>query len=541
MSSENKSIPGKFCSNSDNFSGAPVTSAQAPSTIPAEVVSTRTETEIQLTAEIVRAIIDQAVVGFVQSDLSSRIIFANDRYCEITGYSREELLGKRWQEFTHPDDLPRNIQFFEQMAHDEEYFSFEKRYIRKNGEIVWVNIEPSQLRDASGQIVGGAAFVADVTERKRALDELRMSEEKHRLLFENSRDALMTMALPSSKFTSANRSTLQMFGAASEVEFTRLSPWDISPERQPDGQTSAAKAVQMIETAVQEGSNFFEWTHKRLDGMTFPAEVLLTRMEQDGRTSIQASVRDISGRKKLEKEILERHREMTELHKLLVAAQTAAAFAHELNQPLLAIASYSEAALMLLKAVNPNLDKIRKAIEGSAQQAYRAGHSIREMLEVLSMKEFSTETFDLTQEIYASLDAARTECELQFDSMVRLEGEIPLIRANRIHLQKVLLNLLHNGIEAAWEAGMLPASFTMTVRTIYDENVAQLTIQDNGPGFRKGDIQHLFEPFFTTKARGIGMGLSISRSLIEANGGRLWADLQQGPGATFHLTLPIAT
>jgi PAS domain S-box-containing protein len=384
--------------------------------------------------------------------------------------------------------------------------------------------------------------VVDIIKHKQVLEALRRARKKHRLLFENSRNALMTLAPPSWKFTSANRATLRMFGAASEAEFTCLGPWDISPEQQPDGLASAEKAKQVIETAMREGSYFFEWTHKRLDGRTFPAEVLLTRMEQqDGQVSIQATVRDITERKRLEKEILERRNEMENLQKLHVAAQTAAAIAHELNQPLLAIASYSEAALILLKAEKPNLDKVRKAIEGSELQAHRAGQSIRELLEFLSTKDFPNEAIDLNKEILDVLDTARSEHELQFQSVLQLEEGLPLVRANRTHVQKVLLNLLHNGIEAMQEAGVPLPCITVTVRTINDKAVAQVTIQDNGPGIKKEDSQRLFEPFFTTKARGIGMGLAVSRSLIEANGGQLWVDPQENPGATFHLTLPFAT
>lgn len=232
---------------------------------------------------------------------------------------------------------------------------------------------------------------------------------------------------------------------------------------------------------------------------------------------------------------------MAELQKLHVASQTAAAFAHELNQPLLAIASYSEAALMLLQAEKPDLDKIRKAVSESERQAQRAGQSIRKLLEFLSMKEFPTEVFELNKEILAIFDTARQEDELQFHSMLRQEEDIPLIRANRTHLQKALLNLLHNGSEAALEAGVPLPSIIVTLRGISDENLVQITIQDNGPGFKKPDFRRLFEPFFTTRAKGIGMGLAVSRSLIESNGGQLWADPQQGQGAIFHLTLPFAT
>ncbi len=253
------------------------------------------------------------------------------------------------------------------------------------------------------------------------------------------------------------------------------------------------------------------------------------------------STEDITAQKMMGKEILERRNEMAYLQKLYVADQTAAAIAHELNQPLLAIASYSKAALMMMEAEKPDYDEIRNAIEESERQAHRAGKSMRELLEFLRMKEFPSEAFDLNKEIHNSLNAAQSEYELQFDSILRLEEGLPLVSANRAQIQKVLFNLLCNGIEAMHESGVPLPAITVTVCAMKDRNVAQLTIQDNGPGVEKENFNRLFEPFFTTKAKGIGMGLAVSRSLIEANGGKLWIGTQEDSGATFHLTLPFAT
>ena len=618
--------------------------------------------------EKLSAIVNQVIVGIVQSDPAGTITFVNDHFCDISGYRREELLAKRWQDLTDPEDLQSSIRLYKQMVQDGNPLTFEKRYIRKDGKVVWVSISACRMNDADGQLAGGLGVVVDITKRKRAEDALkksseeiadlynhapcgyhsldkdgvirqindtelewlgytrdemvgkfkmtdlmtrasrqifrenfpqfmqrgfvhdlefdlirkdgsvlsglvsataiydasgnfamtrstlrdisrrkrglaalRASEEKYRVLYENSRDALMTMAPPSWKFTSANRSTLMMFGASSEAEFTLLSPSDISPELQPDGLSSAEKVRQMLDTAMRDGSIFFEWTYKRLDGSTFPAEILLSRVKREGQEYIQATARDITERKRLEKEIMERREKMEELQKLQIAAQTAAAIAHELNQPLMAIASYSKATRILLQAEKPDLDEVRNTIAASEQQVLRVGDSIRDLLEFLSMKEFPSEAFDLNQEILDVLDTARSEHELQFRTILRLEKELPLVRANRNHIQKVLLNLLHNGIEAMQDAGVPLPSITVAVRTIKDSCLAQVTIQDNGPGIKKEDLQRMFEPFFTTKVSGIGMGLAISRSLIEANGGQLWIDPQERPGATFHFTLPLET
>ena len=151
---------------------------------------------------------------------------------------------------------------------------------------------------------------------RRALDEVRVrqarkdaetalleSEEKYRQLFESSRDALMLVMLPSLKFSKANQATLKLFGASNENEFTTLVPSDISPERQPDGSFTHEKSREMIEIALREGSHMFEWEHQRLDGHPFVADVLLTRMDLGGNVYLQATVRDISERKRSEQRI----------------------------------------------------------------------------------------------------------------------------------------------------------------------------------------------------------------------------------------------
>ncbi len=280
---------------------------------------------------------------------------------------------------------------------------------------------------------------------------------------------------------------------------------------------------------------------RRVDGSSFQAKLDSMRMEAGNDSPIRIVISDITERKSMEKEIQDRRKKMDDLHLLHATSQTVAAIAHELNQPLLAIASYSNAALMLLGSREPNLDKIRKAIDGCERQAHRAGKSIRDLLEFLNTQEFTTETFDLHEEITDVLDAARSEQELAFECVFRKGEEIPVVRANRIHVQKVLLNLLHNGMEAMREGGVPLPVICVTVKRIPDESAVQVTIQDNGPGIREGDVYRLFKPFFTTKAKGIGMGLAVSRSLIETNGGKLWFEPQSGAGAIFHLTLPLAT
>jgi PAS domain S-box-containing protein len=145
----------------------------------------------------------------------------------------------------------------------------------------------------------------EIADRQRAELELRESEEKYRLLYESSPDAIMTLAPPTWRFISGNPATVKMFGAKDEEEFTCHEPWKFSPERQPDGRASAEKAIEMIETAMLEGSHFFEWTHRRINGEVFPATVLLSRIMLAGKAFLQATVRDVTEQKRAEEKLRE--------------------------------------------------------------------------------------------------------------------------------------------------------------------------------------------------------------------------------------------
>jgi PAS domain S-box-containing protein len=169
---------------------------------------------------------------------------------------------------------------------------------------------------------GISASIGVALMRKQQEDALRESEARQRLLFDGSRDAMMTVAPPSWKFTSGNPAALAMFGAKDAAEFTKLGPWDISPERQPDGSLSADKIREVTETALREGSLFFEWTYRRLNGADFPATVLITRMEMAGKAFLQATMRDITVQKQAEartEKMLMRQRGISRLQQSLLA------------------------------------------------------------------------------------------------------------------------------------------------------------------------------------------------------------------------------
>ncbi|MEQ1795471.1 MAG: PAS domain S-box protein [Nitrospira sp.] len=184
--------------------------------------------------------------------------------------------------------------------------------IRSEGKMVGVicheHIGPARVWTAEEQqfatsVANTVSLVLEAADRRKAEQALRENEEKYRGLFESSQDAIMILSPPDWKFTACNPATVALFGAQSVEHFTTLGPWDVSPPAQPDGELSRHKAPKMIMRAMQEGSHFFEWTHKKLDGQDFSATVLLTRVTLRGQTSLQATVRDVSEQKRAEEAI----------------------------------------------------------------------------------------------------------------------------------------------------------------------------------------------------------------------------------------------
>jgi signal transduction histidine kinase len=271
-----------------------------------------------------------------------------------------------------------------------------------------------------------------------------------------------------------------------------------------------------------------EGVHDYID-KPFSAEELLARI----------GVR-ISARQRQEATLKALRAEMEELSKLHVASQTAAAIAHELNQPLNAITSYSEAALRLLRSGNPAPEKLRQALEGGAAQAQRAGQVVRELLLFFQGRDAPVEAVDLHQAIQRALAMAEADGHGGFQRTIDLAPGLGSVRANRLQIEKVLVNLVSNGVDAMRAAGVGAPSITITGRRAPEDDMAQLTVADCGPGLTEQAVLRVFQPFYTTKPSGIGMGLAISRALVEANGGRLWSEANPGRGGIFHLTLPLA-
>ena len=246
---------------------------------------------------------------FVQS--GGRIAYCNAAMVRLVGASGpNELLGKPCFKIIPPLNKAVRERILRQKEAGATAPLREMEYLHRDGSRVWVETTAVAIRFLGQD--SHLVFIRDITGRKAAETALRENEAKYRTLYESSRDALMTLFPPDWRFTAGNPATIEMFGAEDEADFTSRGPWEVSPERQPDGELSSAKARRMIETAMAQGSHFFDWTHKKIGGPDFPATVLLTRIELKGRAGLQATVRDVSAQKRAEQALREMAKEWQE-------------------------------------------------------------------------------------------------------------------------------------------------------------------------------------------------------------------------------------
>ena len=248
---------------------------------------------------------------------------------------------------------------------------------------------------------------------------------------------------------------------------------------------------------------------------------------------------DITARKQAELEAREQRLELAHLTRVATLGELSGAMAHELSQPLTAILSNAQAAQRLMARSEPDLPEIRSILADIVDDDRRAGEVIERLRAMLRKDEPQFLPVDLNQIIADVLALERSDLiSRRVTVSLELADELPWVNGDSVQLQQVLLNLMLNACEAM---SSRPATERrVVVTTARDGELSQVNVADRGTGIPADTLERVFEPFFTTKKQGLGMGLSICRSIVEVHGGRLWVSNNEGPGATFHLSLPSA-
>jgi PAS domain S-box-containing protein len=378
---------------------------------------------------------------------------------------------------------------------------------------------------------GVVATFLDVTERRSAEARLRLWAEA----FEHANLGLAISDARTNRFLAVNPTFARQRGYLQD-ELVGKPVILIFPE---DLRLELRARIARIDEPTHDA---FETEQLCKDGRRFPVLLDITVLRgEDGRPMNRiAFAFDLTERKRTEDALRALNVEMERLTHRHVARQTIAAIAHELNQPLNAIATYSEAALRLLRAGNPHPERLQLAVESGAKEVQRAGQAARQLLSVLKTGDEPLEAVDISSAVRAAMKRLRSDRPDAPRISLEAESGLLPVRANRLQVEKVLANLIENGIEVMRDAGVLEPAISISIHSLLKRNVVQVTVRDHGPGVEAPLRNQIFKPFFTTKPGGLGMGLAISRNIVESHGGELWFDSEPGAGARFHLTLPFA-
>jgi PAS domain S-box-containing protein len=383
----------------------------------------------------------------------------------------------------------------------------------------------------------------EIAERRHAEESLRSSEEKHRVIVEAASDAVVSID-ERGVIVLANPATKRIFG---------YDPVEIV------GEHLTMLMPKMMRSLHENGFNRYLATGKRhlnwqsvevpalrKDGQEFPAEVSFGEMTSDGHKAFTGFIRDVSERKQAEEKLRasERDLQMTQaelarVSRLTTMGELAASIAHEVNQPLTAVTNNASACLRLLASRNLEPEVLRRVLEEIVADGSRASAVIARIRAFLKKQPAEMSELNMNEVIHETVALAGREL---FENRVRIEYQLaqplPLVVADRVQLQQVLLNLIINGIEAM--AGNDNQTRFLEVESRARESGDVLVeVRDTGTGLGS-EPNRIFTPFYTTKANGMGMGLPISRSLVEGHGGRLWARPNSPMGSIFSFTLPAA-
>ena len=379
-----------------------------------------------------------------------------------------------------------------------------------------------------------ASQAAVALENARLYAELRAGEWRWRCLFETA-SAGVALVRRDGGFIAAN-ATFQAMVGYSEEELRNLTALDIT--YQDDRANAKRLARSMLAGEVTQLN--FERRYRRKDGGIVWTQVCTSVIpsEDEEPTLFAAVLVDMTERKRADEALLRAREELARVTRVSTVGELAASIAHEINQPLAAVATYAGAALNWLARDTPNLDRARDAVERTVQENEHAGKIVARVRALVKKVPPRTEPLGINTVVLEVLEMARNELQRNGISLrTELSAGNPLVLGDRIQLQQLLLNLIRNAVDAMRQPGVSPRELSIT-SGCGGEHEVFVEVRDSGPGFEAKTLDRIFDPFFTTKPDGMGMGLSISRSIVIAHGGRLRAMANEQRGAVFQFALP---
>jgi PAS domain S-box-containing protein len=499
-----------------------------------------------------RAMENSMLTGMRAMDLEGRITYVNAAYCSMTGFSEAELVG-RTPPFPHwpPDRMEESRRLFEQELQGRSPAGgIEVKVLRKDGTQFDARMYVSPLIDAKGNQTGWMTSMTNITEAKRIRDQLSASHERFTTVLEGLDAAVSVVSVQQGELLFANRSYRLWFGTdakghsllagARGPDLTSAQPEDNdesvdnfgglpTQELTETGTDPREVYLESLGRWFDVRSRYLQWTDGRLAQMLIATDVT-SRVRAEEQAARQADQAQITSR-------------------LVTMGEMASSVAHELNQPLTAISNYCNGIISRVKGGGMQEADLLAALEKTARQAQRAGQIIHRIRAFVKRSEPQRQPSQAREIVDDAVELAMIELRRRNVSIhTYVAQRLPQLMVDPILIEQVLLNLLKNAAEAIDNAKLPPARRNIELRVVPrhtpDEGgVIEFSVTDSGPGLKEEVLGRMYEAFFSTKSDGLGIGLSLCRSIIESHHGRIRAEnLYNGPsvvGCRFSFTLPV--
>jgi PAS domain S-box-containing protein len=477
-----------------------------------------------------RALSDTAPVMIWMSGTDKLCTFFNKGWLDFTGRSLEQELGNGWAEGVHREDFHHCFEVYANSFVARQPFTMEYRLRRSDGEYRWVLDNGAPRFSSEGTFIGYIGSCIDITERKQAQArfELLVEASPNGIVLFKTRGQIVLVNAFAEKLFGYERQ--ELIGQGVEL---------LVPDRF-RGDSAARPAVFFhAGSGARAMDTGLELVARRKDGTEFPVEIGSSLIENPEGTLVLSVIVDISSRKQAEAQTRQHREELAHLSRVAIMGEIAGSLAHELNQPLTGIVNNASAGRRFIARGRADLPKLDSLFESVVADGRRAGEIIRGIRSMVRKVEEVRTPVNLNDVIASVLgfvhsDALGHHCAL----ITETDPKLPLVEADQVQLQQVLLNLVVNALEAMRERPA--AERRMIIRSEREsDGRVRLSVRDFGIGLPAEEPKQIFDRFFSTKREGMGLGLAIARSIITLHGGELAATNAQGGGACVYFSLPI--
>jgi len=496
----------------------------------------RMENELKASEAKFRSVIDVSPVPMALTDEQMNIIFLNPVFVQTFGYGIEDIPTLAdWHLKAYPDpDYRHRIEaacsLTQKQAQHEQTDSAPLEAIVhcKNNSVKTVLVSTAAIHHNFASV--NLVILYDITQRKQM-------EAKLNAIFDASVEGIITVD-QANIIVSVNSAVETIFGYKSGeligYSICKLMPIGCSPCELMPSCNSLSQTVKLFDSQIQEIEGV------RKNGSVVPLDLSIAEYSINNTHYFTYIVRDVSLRKRREQQDKERLNELAHVTRLGLMGEMASGIAHEVNQPLAAISSYAQVSKNLINSESPDLVQLSEILSKTQQQALRAGRIIHRMREFVKSHAKHRSSADINMLLHDAADLCIAELKQNDIKLIfELENNLPLLYVDHVQIEQVIINLIRNSIEALQNLPPERQRRLSIHSQLTHDNAVEVRVKDNGPGFDEDQRQQILTPFYTTKADGMGMGLSITRSIIETHEGTLHFNSELGKGTSFYFTLPI--